>query len=111
MNHRLLLDEDLHGDLAKALRARGIDTIRIQEAGTLGDDDPDQLALAVRLERAFVTFNRGDFTRLHCDYIESGRHHHGILTCPQLPIGEVLRRILRTLDAQANLRDGIFYIR
>ncbi|MDP4198408.1 MAG: DUF5615 family PIN-like protein [Bacteroidota bacterium] len=66
MSHRLLLDEDIQGDLAKALRARGIDAIRIQEVGTSGADDPDQLALAVRLERAFVTFNRGDFTRLHC---------------------------------------------
>ncbi len=111
MKHRLLLDEDLQGGLATALRARGIDAVRVQEVGTRGDADPDQLALAVRLERAFVTFNRGDYTALHCEYIESGRHHFGILTCPQLPIGEVLRRILRTLDAHDDLRDQIHYIR
>ena len=111
MNHKLLLDEDMPGDLAKALRARGIDAIRVQEIGTSGHADPDQLALAVRLERTFVTFNRGDYTELHCEYIESEHHHYGILTCPQLPIGEVLRRILRTLDEHSDLRDGIFYIR
>ena len=111
MSHRLLLDEDLHGDLAKALRARGIDVIPVQEVGTSGDDDPDQLALAVRLGRAFVTFNRGDFTELHCRYVEEVRHHFGILTCPQVPIGEMLRRLLRALDEHVDLRDGIFYIR
>ncbi|MDP4198407.1 MAG: hypothetical protein Q8922_04180 [Bacteroidota bacterium] len=43
--------------------------------------------------------------------MEEGYHHFGILTCPQLPIGEMLRRILRSLDEHNNLRDGIFYIR
>jgi predicted nuclease of predicted toxin-antitoxin system len=111
VSHKLLLDEDIHGDLAKALRARGIDAVRVQEIGTSGDDDSDQLALAVRLERAFVTFNRGDYTRLHRYYLESGTHHYGIMTCPQLPIGEVLRRLLRALDEHSDLRDRILYIR
>jgi predicted nuclease of predicted toxin-antitoxin system len=93
VSHKLLLDEDIHGDLATALRAREIDVIRVQEIGTSGDDDSDQLALAVRLERTFVTLNRGDYTRLHCEYLVSERHHYGIMTCPQLPIGEVLRRL------------------
>ncbi len=111
MSHRLLLDEDMDGDLAKALRARGIDVVRVQELGTSGDADPDQLALAVTLERAIVTFNRGDFTALHCEYMKEGRHHYGIFTCPQVPIGEVLRRLLKALDEHSDLRDGIFYIR
>ena len=111
MNHRLLLDEDMDGDLAKALRARGIDVVRVQELGTRGYADPDQLALAVKLERAIVTFNRGDFTALHCEYMEEGRHHCGIITCPQVPIGEELRRLLKALDEHDDLRDGIFYIR
>jgi predicted nuclease of predicted toxin-antitoxin system len=111
VNHRLLLDEDMYGALANALRERGIGAVRVQEMGTSGDEDSDQLALAVRLERTFVTFNRGDYTELHCDYMETDRHHYGILTCPQVPIGEVLRRLLKTLDAYDDLRDGIFYIR
>lgn len=65
MNHKLLLDEDLHGDLARALRARGIDAVRVQELGRSGDDDSDQLELAINSGRALVSFNRGDYTRLH----------------------------------------------
>ena len=101
----------MHGDLAKALRARGIDAVRIQEVGRIGDDDLNQLELAVRLERTFITFNRGDYTKLHCEYLETDRHHYGIMTCPQVPIGEMLRRLLKTLDEHVDLRDGIFYIR
>ena len=111
MTHKLLLDEDIHGDLVKALRARGIDAVCVQELGTSGDDDPDQLALAVQLERAFVTFNRGDYTRLHCEYLETDRHHFGIITCPQVPIGEMLRRVLKVLDENSDLRDRILYPR
>jgi predicted nuclease of predicted toxin-antitoxin system len=111
VNHKLLLDEDLHGDLAKALRGRGIDAVRVQELGTSGDEDTDQLALAVISGRAFVTFNRGDYTRLHCEYMESGQHHYGIITCPQVPIGEMLRRVLKALDQNSDLADRILYIR
>jgi predicted nuclease of predicted toxin-antitoxin system len=111
VNHKLLLDEDIHGDLAKALRARGIDAVRVQELGTSGDDDPDQLDLAINSGRAFVTFNRGDYTRLHCGYMESGRHHYGIITCPQVPIGEMLRRVMKALDQNPDLVDRILYIR
>ncbi len=75
MNHKLLLDEDLHEELAVALRTRSIDAIRVQELGTSGDEDSDQLAFAVNAGRTFVTFNRGDYTRLHCEYMESGLYH------------------------------------
>jgi len=111
VNHRLLLDEDMPGDLARALRTRGIDAIRVQEIGTSGDDDSDQLNLAVNSGRVFVTFNRGDYTRLHSEYIESGRHHYGIITCPQVPIGEMLRRVLKALDQNSDLVDRILYVR
>jgi predicted nuclease of predicted toxin-antitoxin system len=111
VNLKLLLDEDLHGELAVALRTRGIDAIRVQELGTSGYDDSDQLALAANSGRTFVTFNRGDFTRLHNEYMESGLHHYGIITCPQVPIGEMLRRVLRTLDQNSDLADRILYVR
>jgi predicted nuclease of predicted toxin-antitoxin system len=111
VNHKLLLDEDLHGDLAKALRARGIDAVRVQELGRSGDDDSDQLELAINSGRALVSFNRGDYTRLHNEYMELGLHHYGIITCPQVPIGEMLRRILKALDQNPDLMDRILYIR
>jgi len=111
VSYKLLLDEDIHGDLAKALRARGIDAVRVQELGTSGDDDPDQFELAVNSWRTFVTFNRGDYTRLHCEYMESDRNHYGIITCPQVPIGEMLRRVLKALDENYDLVDRILYVR
>lgn len=43
--------------------------------------------------------------------MELGLHHYGIITCPQVPIGEMLRRILKALDQNPDLMDRILYIR
>lgn len=91
---RLYLNEDVHIRLAKALRQRGFDAITTVEAGMLGTPDEEQLALAVSQGRAILTFNRGDYARLHKQYAEHGWEHCGIIVSEQYPIGELLRRVL-----------------
>lgn len=59
-----------------------------------------------------MTFNVAHFAALHVAWIESGRHHAGIVVSNQRPIGDVLRRLLYltgTLDAEA-MRDRLEYL-
>lgn len=107
---KLLLDEDIHGPAAAGLRARGVDVLRVQEAGTQGDNDEKQLALAVRLERTMVTFNRGDYARLHKEYMLSGRHHCGIIVSRQMPPGELIKHVLLLLKSKPDLPDSLHFL-
>ena len=52
---RFYLDEHVARSVAKGLRRRGIDVLTVPEARTLGDDDPEQLALANSFARVFFT--------------------------------------------------------
>lgn len=98
---RLYLDEDAQqASLVRALRARRVDVQTAQEAGLVGVADEAQLAHAAEQERVIVTFNRGDFVKLHIDYLERGQSHAGIVVSDQLPVGVLLRRLLKLLDAR-----------
>jgi hypothetical protein len=48
-----------------------------------------------------VTFNVGDFVRLHNRWIDAGREHAGIIVSKQLPVGEMLRRLLALLQKES----------
>jgi predicted nuclease of predicted toxin-antitoxin system len=45
----LYIDEDLSALVATLLRARGLDVLTTQEAGSMGRSDPEQLAYAASL--------------------------------------------------------------
>ncbi|MGP8199344.1 MAG: DUF5615 family PIN-like protein [Limisphaerales bacterium] len=94
MKLRLFLDEDVHFALGAALRKRGYDVVHTGEEQRLGKPDNDQLAFAAREDRCLVTFNVGDFVKLHNRWLEAEREHAGIVVSRQLPIGESLRRLL-----------------
>ncbi len=74
---RLYIDEDTHFHLAEALRRRGHDAIHAQEVGRKSKSDEEQLEYAVQEQRCFVTFNAGDFIRLHSHYILADKQHYG----------------------------------
>jgi hypothetical protein len=76
---RLLLDEMYSPALASALRDAGMDAVTVAELGLTGRPDPDVFAAAVAADRAVLTENTADFTRLGAEHIEAGRHHMGIL--------------------------------
>jgi hypothetical protein len=99
---RLYCDEDtVRHSLVNALRAHGIDVLTASEAGTLGWTDEDQFAYAAGQDRVVCTFNRGDYYRIHTDYLNEGKPHAGLILAPQqrYSVGEYLRRLLRIMAA------------
>lgn len=85
MKLRLFLDEEDHAALAVALRKRGHDAVHTLEEKRLGLSDESQLNFATEENRCLVTFNVGDFVRLHNRWIDEGREHAGIIASKQLP--------------------------
>jgi len=90
---KLYLDEDVHKKVATALRLKGYDVVSAHEVQKQSLSDVLQLEYAVAQERAILTFNAGDFDRLHKECVKSGKGHHGILLSKQLPISETVKRL------------------
>jgi predicted nuclease of predicted toxin-antitoxin system len=101
MKLRLFFDEDVHAALAAALRKRGYDAVLALEEKRLSLSDESQLNFATQENRCLVTFNVGDFVRLHNRWIDEGREHAGIIVSKQLPVGESLRRLLALLQKES----------
>ncbi|PIY36719.1 MAG: hypothetical protein COZ06_34980 [Armatimonadetes bacterium CG_4_10_14_3_um_filter_66_18] len=95
---RLYVDEDVHSAVAAQLRRRGYDVTSAGESGNLGASDGAQLEFAAFQGRAILTFNVGDFCRLHTEYIRTGREYCGVIVSDQVPIGEVVKRCVRLLS-------------
>jgi Domain of unknown function (DUF5615) len=76
---RLLLDEMYSGIHADALRAVDVDACTVIELGLAGGSDPEVFAAAVVQQRALLTENVADFTRISAEHLGAGRHHHGVL--------------------------------
>lgn len=100
MQIRLYLDEDIHAELANALRKRGYDVLHAQEKMKKGLTDEEQLSLAVNEGRCLLTFNVKDFVLLHNKWIKDGKNHHGILVSKQLSFNETLRRVLNFINTR-----------
>jgi hypothetical protein len=101
----LYLDEDsMDQSLVAALRARGVDVITATEAAMLGSSDSEQLDYATGQGRVLYTFNRGDFYRLHTQYLTESKSHRGIILAPQqrYSIGEQLRQILELISGKTS---------
>ena len=87
MEIRFHLDESIDPDIARALRARGIDVTTAQETDLLEALDPEHLAFAHSRGRVLVTHD-ADFLRLHAQGIE----HAGMCYChPQArTLGQII---------------------
>jgi predicted nuclease of predicted toxin-antitoxin system len=101
MSIRLLLDEDVPILLAVALRERGFDVLHVTEAGLSGATDPVVFEWAVQERRSVVTHNARHFLPLVEHAAGLGQDHFGLLPVAQLPLGELLRRALRTLRGRS----------
>jgi predicted nuclease of predicted toxin-antitoxin system len=98
---KLYLDEDVYHAVALGLRRRGYDVVTTAEAGRRGAGDEDQLRYAAAQGRVVVTFNRGDFARLHGGFMASGTQHSGVIVSTQAAIGPVVRALARVLAVDA----------
>ena len=112
MKLKLFLDEDIHAGLSHALRQRGFDVVHAQDLKRKGESDSEQLAFAVQEERCFVTSNVRDFVNLHNQYATQDQEHWGIIVSRQMPIGEMLRRLLKMigLAARAEFQNRIEFL-
>lgn len=98
---RLYLDEDVHLRVANALRLRHYDVFSVHEAHRRALGDEEQLSFAAGEGRALFTFNTPDYIRLHLDWQQRGDEHFGIIVSNQIPISEVVRRLLNLLNKVA----------
>jgi predicted nuclease of predicted toxin-antitoxin system len=94
----LYTDADVTPKLARLLRERKFDAVSAHEVGNAESEDSEQLAYAASQGRVILTYNAKDYAPLLDEYWWAGREHHGIIVSEQLPIGELLRRVLRFLN-------------
>lgn len=91
---KLYLDEDVHPELAPALRNRGFDVVSTHEVpGRKGSSDLEQIEYAISQERVILTFNTRDYILLYKRLLQEGKNLYGIIVSPHIPIGETLQRI------------------
>jgi len=101
---RLYVDEDaLDNDLVSALRMRGVDVITAREAGMIEQKDEVHLEYATRQGRVLLSFNVGDFYRLHTGFLREGKSHTGIILARQqrYSVGEQMRRLLKLIATKS----------
>jgi predicted nuclease of predicted toxin-antitoxin system len=98
---RLYIDEHVWRKLAAELRERGFDAVNVYDAGRAGLSDEEQWEYAVIQKRALLTFDKdgGRFIAMASEWFYAGRPHCGLIVSAQLERGELLRRVLRLLDA------------
>ncbi len=73
---RFYIDEDsMDQALVRALRARNIDVITVNETDTAGLLDKEQLRLATEQDRVLYSHNIADFCQLHTEFLETDEEH------------------------------------
>lgn len=100
----LYIDEDsMDCMLVRALRARNVDVITVQEVKRNAYIDAEQLEWATAHNRVIYSGNIGDFYNLHTTYITEGRLHAGIILVQQqrYSVGEQLRGILNLMATKS----------
>ena len=90
-------------DLVRTLRARGLWVTTALEEEMIGRSDRDHLEHATAQGCALLSFNRGDFYRLHTHHLSRGMSHAGLILANQQQhsVGEQARRILRLAAARS----------
>jgi len=95
MRVKFYLDEDVPLSFSEALKTRGVDVLSTQQAGNKGLADLEQLLFAVEHKRVMITHNKKDFMLLHKNFIEMKKQHQGIILTDQLPVGVLLKRVMK----------------
>jgi len=109
---RLYLDEDVPETIAIALRLRGYDVITVKEASKKGSTDLEQIQYATSEERILFTHNIADFCKIHSGFISKGNEHSGIIVSRQLPVGTIVKALLRLLASvnHGKVRNNIIWL-
>lgn len=112
MKLRLLLDEDVHFSLERALTQRGYDVKHIQTLQRKGIADEHQLAYACEQERSIFSFNVRDFVILHNQYVQTEKEHWGIIVSKQRSLQETLKMVLILLQrvSQQSMKNNLEFL-
>lgn len=95
---RIYCDQDsLNHAVVAGLRLATIDVLTAAEAGNERATDLQQLEFAASEGRVIYTANRGDFARIHREWMAGQRNHAGIITRSRqrLSVGDQLRGMMR----------------
>jgi predicted nuclease of predicted toxin-antitoxin system len=99
----LLLDECTDPKIAAALRDLGYDAVHVQELDRKSTKDRPLLVAAAEMGRAIATYNAGDFSELHSEFLAGGLDHAGLIVSEDYKtrIGAYLSDLRHTLQVQA----------
>ena len=103
---KFYLDADLSPKIAELVRRRGFDAASAFEVQKAQSSDQEQLDLASREGRCFVTRNARDFIDLSEQAIRRQVPHAGIILCPPSMRGYEFGAIAEALIRVANLYPG-----
>lgn len=109
----LYADEDrLEKSLVSAMRAAGFDELTALEAKRLAATDEEQLLNAARLRRVLFSGNVRDFSRIHGDWMRTGRQHWRIVLANDQfwSVGEQVRRLVVLKESVADTRNQLLYL-
>lgn len=73
-----LADAHVKSGIVDGVRRQGMDIVTAQGLGLSRAEDEDLLVTATQANRLMLT-NDADFLRLHAQWMQSGRHHSGIV--------------------------------
>lgn len=96
--HKLYLDEDVDPLLSKILRERGYDVTSATGVRMKTLSDYEQIEFAISEGRTILTHNIKHFVELSKEYVATGKIHFGIIVSNQLPLKELLKRLLKLLN-------------
>jgi predicted nuclease of predicted toxin-antitoxin system len=95
---KLYLDENVPEAVSVALRLRGYDVVTVKEVGRKGLSDIEQFKYVSSENRVILTFNIADFYKIHLKFMREGTEHAGIILSKQLPIGTIVKALLKLLS-------------
>ena len=102
MKVKLFSDEDFYiGKFAPDLRGMGYDVVDVLDERLIGNPDDKLMEFAVSDKRAFLTFNRRHFVRIHKQYMDMGKEHWGIIYSRRgrLSYDEIKARVRKLVES------------
>jgi hypothetical protein len=83
-----------------------------REAGRKGLSDREQIGYAVSERRVFFSHNVADFAKIHRELVKTGTHHPGMILSKQLPVGQIVKALLRLLShmGQENITNRVLWL-
>ena len=103
---RLFADENIPPRIVQGLQDYGVDIITTTDAqlDNRNTSDPEILTYATRVGRAVITFDRGDYKKLH----QQSDAHAGIILLKQnMPLPMLIEKVAALALSQSDLKGKV----